>query len=170
MKKETKIILGILITVIVIGIGVFAYTKLVPAAKEENTTNETTSQNETNETENEMEETENNNQTNNTTNNVVANHTTQNPQTNQSQNTNSGNTTPTEGKEEQESKQENQGINLEEKAIELAKQKWGKGAEAYTFSVDSKNGDVYHIAVYANATVIEYMKVNVQTGEVSEEN
>lgn len=169
MKKETKIMVGILIVVVAIGIGVFAFTQLMPSTKEEPTTNETTNQSENNEVQQEETENKSDHNTINSTNNTTSTTNTNNAQTNHTTNTNSATTTGPQGKEEQESKQENQGINLEEKAIELAKQKWGKGAEAYTFSVDSKNGNVYHIAIYSNATVIEYMKVNVDTGEVIEE-
>jgi uncharacterized protein HemX len=165
MKKETKIIVGILIAVVVLGIGIFAFTQWMPSAKEEPTANETSNQNGINETEKEKTENKINN-----TNNATSTTNSENTQTNHTTNTNLENTTEPQGKEEQESKQENQGVNLEEKAIELAKQKWGNGAEAYTFSVDSKQGNFYHIAIYANATVIEYMKVNVDTGEVIEEN
>ena len=50
----------------------------------------------------------------------------------------------------------------------MAKDAWGLSTDSYTFSVDSKEGDVYHIQVISNAMVIAYYDVNVKTGEVTE--
>ena len=91
----------------------------------------------------------------------------------QTQNTNTQNSVQTDGpeivgKEEQESNQETGGINLEEKAINLAKQKWGQNSEAYIFKVDYVEGDIYHVAVVSNAMIISYMDVNIKTEEVTE--
>ena len=72
------------------------------------------------------------------------------------------------GKEEQESNQETGGINPEEKAINLAKQKWGQNSDAYIFKVDYVEGDIYHVAVISNAMIISYMDVNIKTEEVTE--
>ena len=55
-----------------------------------------------------------------------------------------------------------------ERAIELAKEAWGLNTDVYTFSIDSKEGDIYHVQVISNTMVIAYYDVNVKTGEVSE--
>lgn len=73
-----------------------------------------------------------------------------------------------EGKEEVESNEENQGINQEDKAIEMAKAAWGLSTDAYTFAIDLKQGDIYRVSVISNAIVIAYYDVNVKTGEVTE--
>lgn len=91
----------------------------------------------------------------------------------QTQNTNTQNSTENDGpevvgKEEQESNQETGGVNPEEKAINLAKQKWGQNRDAYIFKVDYVEGDIYHVAVVSNAMIISYMDVNIKTEEVTE--
>lgn len=72
------------------------------------------------------------------------------------------------GKEEQESNKETGGINPDEKAINLAKEKWGQNSDAYIFKVDNVEGDIYHVSVVSNATIISYIDVNIKTGEVTE--
>ena len=72
------------------------------------------------------------------------------------------------GKEEQESNIENNGENEEEKVINLAKEAWGISPDSYTFTIDSKQGDIYTVSVSANATVIAYYDINPKTGEVVE--
>ena len=91
----------------------------------------------------------------------------------QTQNTNTQNSTENDGpvvvgKEEQESNKETGGVNPEEKAINLAKQKWGQNSDAYIFKVDYVEGDIYHVAVVSNAMIISYMDVNIKTEEVTE--
>ena len=50
----------------------------------------------------------------------------------------------------------------------MAKQAWGLSTDAYTFAIDSKQGEVYRVSVISNAMVIAYYDVNVRTGEVTE--
>ena len=120
------------------------------------------------------------NNTNTTTNSIEENITNTYNTTNatnetsqQIQNTNTQNSTENDGqevvgKEEQESNQETGGVNPEEKAINLAKQKWGQNSDAYIFKVDYVEGDIYHVAVVSNAMIISYMDVNIKTEEVTE--
>ena len=96
-----------------------------------------------------------------------------NKETQQTQNTNTQNSVENDGpevvgQEEEESNQETGGINPEEKAINLAKQKWGQNSDAYIFKVDYVEGDIYHVAVVSNAMIISYMDVNIKTEEVTE--
>ena len=138
----------------------------MPAQEEQNN-----NQIETNETENNIE----NNTENEITesNQIEENETTTNT-SNQSPEVTSNNNgsqlqaNEPQGVEEQQSSIENQGINEEEKAIEMAKQAWGLSTDSYTFSIDSKEGDIYHVQVISNAMVIANYDVNVKTGEVIE--
>lgn len=115
-----------------------------------------------------------NNNTNTATNSIEENTTkTINTTSHQTQNTNTQNSVENDGpevvgKEEQESNQETGGVNLEEKAINLAKKKWGQNSDTYIFKVDYVEGDIYHVAVVSNAMIISYMDVNIKTEEVTE--
>lgn len=166
MDKKTKIIIGILITLIIIIILVVLYRVLVIIPNENTTidtysmqdTNNITEKTEENQTENEIAENEING--NNTEEEVQnTNITEQTQQNTQNQVT---------GKEEQESNQENNGINKEQKAIELAKKAWGENSDAYTFSIDYIEGNIYHVQVISNAQTIGYFDVNMETEEVKE--
>lgn len=165
MDKKTKIIIGILITLIIIIILVVLYRVLVIIPNENTTidtysmqdTNNITEKAEENQTENEIAENEiNGNNTEEVQNTNITEQTQQNTQN------------QVTGKEEQESNQENNGINKEQKAIELAKKAWGENSDAYTFSIDYIEGNIYHVQVISNAQTIGYFDVNMETEEVKE--
>ena len=79
-----------------------------------------------------------------------------------------------ESKEEyigEEEKENNEVISKpksnDEKAIDLAREKWGKD-NTVTFSIEEKKGSIYYVAIKSDATVISWYEVNVETEEVSE--
>ena len=161
-KKSTK---GLTILLVILVIFLCAYIGYTWAQDRNTDQNDTNTQKNT--TQNDINENIAN--TSNETN--VAN--TTNTTAQQTQNTNTQNSVENDGpeivgKEEQESNQETGGINPEEKAINLAKQKWGQNSDAYIFKVDYVEGDIYHVAVVSNATIISYMDVNIKTEEVTE--
>ena len=55
----------------------------------------------------------------------------------------------------------------DEKAIELARAKWGND-NTVTFSIEEKKDLIYYVAIKSDATVISWYEVNVETEEVSE--
>lgn len=76
------------------------------------------------------------------------------------------------GKEEHESNKDNSSMSDEEKAIELAKDKWGNSAQYYNFEVskDSANSNVYLVKVRDRNTTQEMTRyyVDVKKGTVTE--
>ena len=157
-KKSTKG-LTILLVLLVIFLCVYiGYVYMQDKNKEKNETNTTVQENikKNSITENKLNEVN--------TENIV----TQQTQNINTQNSVINNEPEVVGKEEQESNQETGGINPEEKAINLAKHKWGQNSDAYIFKVDYVEGDIYHVAVISNAMIISYMDVNINTEEVTE--
>lgn len=172
MRKSTKVLIVVLVIIIISLIGYITYIfiedKKIEEKQGENEVKQE-EQIENNEIENnEIEKDES--QTYNTTSNTNIINENAEQTTNQTNITPPGTELPTEivGQEEQESSQENGGVNPEEKAINLAKQKWGETSDSYTFMIDHIDGNVYHVAVVANAITIAYIDVNIQTGEVNE--
>ena len=161
MKNGTKVIIILLIIIVLIFL-VWLIVKNSHEVGENKTIEENIVNNETNEIETD--------QTENETSNEVVNETENN--LNQTVATNNNNASnqeqQPEGKEEVESNEENQGVNEDQQAIEMAKAAWGINTDAYTFTIDSKQGDVYRVSVISNAMVIAYYDVNVKTGEVTE--
>lgn len=167
MRKSTKVLIVILILLIICLIGYIAYiytqdNKEIDASVAENeivgntVENNIAEENTTNEISN-TTDTENQIDTNTIQQNTTNTQTEEQPDN-----------TDVVGKEEQESNQESGGVNLEQKAIELAKQKWGDTASNFVFTIDQVQGNIYHIAVISNAKTIAYMDVNIDTGEVIE--
>lgn len=76
------------------------------------------------------------------------------------------------GKEEQESKQENVQVNMEEKAIEMAKEEWGISIDSYNFEANNLGEGIYDVSVISKTsrTVITIYNVNVVTGSIKEKN
>jgi len=73
------------------------------------------------------------------------------------------------GKEEDEStKEENTQMTKEEKAIKLAKDKWGKDDSTVTFNIEEKKDNIYYISVKSDATSIFWYEVNTETWTISE--
>lgn len=76
------------------------------------------------------------------------------------------------GKEEQESKNENVGINNEQKAIKLAQDEWGLSVSSYIFEAELQSTNKYRVTVRSNnsnrTTVAVYI-VDVETEKVTEE-
>ena len=72
--------------------------------------------------------------------------------------------------EEEKTSQEEEDTELsnDEKALQLAKEKWGEDDESVTYSIENKNGNIYHIAVKSNATTVIWYEVNIETWEISE--
>ena len=73
------------------------------------------------------------------------------------------------GEEEKESQEEvDEELTKDEKAIQLAKEKWGIDDNTVTYSIEEKKGNIYYIAVKSNATTISWYEVNTETWEISE--
>ena len=76
------------------------------------------------------------------------------------------------GREEQESNKGNSSMSDEEKAIELAKNKWGSTASYYNFEVskDTSNSNIYIVKVRDRSTTQEMTRyyVDVKKGSVTE--
>ena len=73
------------------------------------------------------------------------------------------------GEEEKESQEEvDEELTKDEKAIQLAKEKWGSDDATVTYSIEEKKGNIYYIAVKSNATTISWYEVNTETWEISE--
>ena len=70
--------------------------------------------------------------------------------------------------EEEKNSQEDEELTDDEKALQLAKEKWGENDESVTYSIENKNGNIYHIAVKSNATTVVWYEVNIETWEISE--
>ena len=72
--------------------------------------------------------------------------------------------------EEEKDSQEDVDVELtkDEKAIQLAKEKWGSDDTTVTYSIEEKKGNIYYIAVKSNATTISWYEVNTETWEISE--
>lgn len=160
-KKDSKSTKGLTILLVILVIFLCAYLGYIFVQDKNTAENDT---NNTNTTTNIIEE--NTTNTANTTN--VANTTSQQTQNTSTQNSTENDGPEVVGKEEQESNQETGGVNPEEKAIDLAKQKWGQNSDTYIFKVDYVEGDIYHVAVVSNAMIISYMDVNIKTEEVTE--
>lgn len=72
------------------------------------------------------------------------------------------------GKEEEETtKEEDTQISKDDKAIQLAKEKWGED-DSVTFNIEEKKENIYYVAVKSNATVIVWYEVNTETWTISE--
>ena len=56
---------------------------------------------------------------------------------------------------------------IDEKVIELAKEKWGED-NSVTFSIEEKKENLYYVAVKSNAKVISWYEVNINTWEISD--
>lgn len=162
LDKVTKVLISILSVLIILLIGYFSYIFLQNNDDEKNSGL----------SENKLEENREKQEQNtidgeNTTNSENALNSSENanvPQNNNTnQNTVKNNTTEVIGKEEQESNNESNGINPDETAIKLAKEKWGETSKNYVFNVDQIEGNIYHIAVISNAQVIGYVDVNIDT-------
>lgn len=74
------------------------------------------------------------------------------------------------GKEEAESANENKGMTEAEKAIEIAKGKWGKEDTSVTYAVANHTDNIYVISVTNKETtaVMAWYQVDMTTGEVVE--
>lgn len=74
------------------------------------------------------------------------------------------------GKEEAESANENVGMTEAEKAIEIAKEKWGKEDTSVTYAVANHTGNTYVISVTNKETtaVMAWYQVDMTTGKVVE--
>lgn len=161
MKKSTSIIIILVIIAILIAFVCFIYFYQTPTSNHEmnkienQVTNSEGQKESKNEVINEIEE-----------NNGIAN-TINTSKEDLKSNANQINNNVQEN-EEKASSEENKGVNEEEKAIQMAKEAWGLDINSYTFTIDSKEGDIYHIQVNANAQAIAYYDVNVKTGEVTE--
>ena len=72
--------------------------------------------------------------------------------------------------EEEKNSQEGEDIELtnEEKALQLAKEKWGENDNTVTYSIEEKNGNIYYIAVKSDAKTVLWYEVNIETWEISE--
>ena len=172
LDKVTKVLISILSVLIILLIGYFSYIFLQNNDDEKNSglSENKLEQNIVNE--NELEENREKQEQNtidgeNTTNSEDALNSSKNANVPQNNNTNQktvkNNTTEVIGKEEQESNNESNGINPDETAIKLAKEKWGETSKNYVFNVDQIEGNIYHIAVISNAQVIGYVDVNIDT-------
>lgn len=72
------------------------------------------------------------------------------------------------GQEENEStQQEDTQLTKDEKAIQLAKDKWGED-DSVTYNIEEKKGNTYYIAVKSNATVVAWYEVNIETWTINE--
>ena len=168
MDRKSKITIGILIALIIIIVIIVCYRVLVIIPNE--STINTYSEQDTNNVNSSLQENISENQSveNQVTENQTENETTQNTSTNTQNQSNTQNQVT--GKEEEESNQENTGINKEQRAIELAKKAWGENSDAYTFSIDYIEGNIYHVQVISNAQTIGYFDVNMETEQVTEVN
>ena len=68
---------------------------------------------------------------------------------------------------EAENKEATEAKSKDQKAIELAKNKWGND-DSVTFSIEEKKGSIYYIAVKSDANVISWYEVNTDTWEISD--
>ena len=86
------------------------------------------------------------------------------PDTNTSDNENTNNNDSV-GKEEQNSEttSSNNSQTKEEKAVELAKNKWGKNDETVSFNIEQKDGKLYYVAVRKDTQVMQWYEVNTET-------
>lgn len=72
------------------------------------------------------------------------------------------------GEEEREPiGEEDTQLTKDEKALQLAKEKWGEDTSV-TFNIEEKKENIYYIAVKSNATVISWYEVNTETWTISE--
>lgn len=167
MTNKTKIIIGLIIIVAII-IAIFGITRN-KTKEETNKTNDEFS----NMLEYINEISENDIEVNNTTveneveENIIQNTIVKNEVIN--------NTTPQVdndiiGKEEEESNNENTGIDNEKIAIDLAKQEWGISVESYDFQAELSSDGIYKVSVInkTDRTVITIYNVNIKTGTVTE--
>ena len=166
LDKVTKVLISILSVLIILLIGYFSYIFLQNNDDEKNSglSENKLEQNIVNESEleeNREKQEQNTIDGENTINSENALNSSENA--NVPQNTVKNNTTEVIGKEEQESNNESNGINPDETAIKLAKEKWGETSKNYVFNVDQIEGNIYHIAVISNAQVIGYVDVNIDT-------
>lgn len=96
----------------------------------------------------------------------------ENNSNNEETNNNRDNTTTSNNQNyigEEESRDETSNTSNEEKALKLAKEKWGEDISVY-FTVANKNGNTYNISVNSSETtqVLAWYSVNIETGEVEE--
>ena len=91
------------------------------------------------------------------------------PDINTSDNENTNNNDSV-GKEEQNSEttSSNNSQTKEEKAVELAKNKWGKNDETVSFNIEQKDGKLYYVAVRKDTQVMQWYEVNTETWEIKE--
>lgn len=91
------------------------------------------------------------------------------PDINTSDNENTNNNDSV-GKEEQNSEttSSNNPQTKEEKAVELAKNKWGKNDETVSFNIEQKDGKLYYVAVRKDTQVMQWYEVNTETWEIKE--
>lgn len=168
-NKKTIILIFAIIAVILVGIGLAIFVnksnnKEQPENNEQNQVN--------NETENIIEENElepeniieeNTVEENETNSNVmeVGRPTEQNSEQQQPQ---------VVGKEEQESKIEEAGKTDDEKALELAKNKWGENSEDVKFVIENRNGNEYRISVrdVSTTAALTWYIVDIQKQTVEE--
>lgn len=75
------------------------------------------------------------------------------------------------GKEEEESKEQNVGLNKEEKAIKLAQDEWAISINSYNFQAELQNDGTYKVTVRSkdsNRTTVAIYIVNVENETVTE--
>ena len=74
------------------------------------------------------------------------------------------------GKEEQESSNENTGLNDEQTAIDLAKKEWGISVDSYDYSAELQDDGTYIVRVIGknDRNEVTRYKVNIKTGAVTE--
>ena len=56
----------------------------------------------------------------------------------------------------------------DEIAIQIAENEWGDSDQSVRFSIEQKDGAIYHIAVKKDATVITWYEINVEEKTISE--
>lgn len=163
MKNGTKIIIGILLVTAII-ITIFG---IMRNKKEDNLKNNN------DEYSNILDYINNeiNIENNNTVENAVEDNTIQNiVEKNEVKNNTTIQTSDVIGKEEQESNNENTGIDNEKIAIDLAKQEWGISIDSYDFQSELNGDGIYKVSVInkTDRNVITIYTVNIKTGTVTE--
>lgn len=164
MTNRTKIIIGILIVAAIV-ITIFGITKNKIEEDKSNKNNDEFS-NILDYINNEI-----NMEVNNTVENEIEENTIQNTIVkNEVKNNTTTQTSDVIGKEEQESNNENTGIDNEKIAIDLAKQEWGISIDSYDFQAESKGNGIYKVSVInkTDRNVITIYTVNIKTGTVTE--
>ena len=163
MTNRTKIIIGIIIVVVIIGM-IFGIVKNKKVDNNEIVNQDEFSNvfdylNETNEEENKINNVIGNNE-------VEENLILKENEVNNVQN----NSNVVLGKEEQESSNENTEINNKETAIELAKKEWGISVDSYDFQAELQSDGIYVVKVInkTNRNEVTRYTVNVKTGAVVE--